>query len=345
VKRATSTLIASSYPFVWCCLCAILLSLNVRTLAQQATISPQPISLQDYALELDRCSAAVGNGGTDAAELRNLRLSLPERWAVQAGEQTYFVDSDWLSADLAKAEAALHKDPAVLQHVRQDINAHRDAAQALARSKSTQDLADSKSELEGILSAKEFKTAHGPTWLENLRARIYDWIARQWEKLRAKLPRSGSIGNAIAWTVIALTTLVLLLWLVRAATRDGARFQMDLRGASAAGQDSAYWLRQARSLAADGDYRSAIHAAYWAGIARLEEAKLLTEDRSRTPRESLRLIRRETAEYAPLSQLTGRFELVWYGYRAAGSADWDDVVQQLETLGCLPSSTPAISAS
>jgi len=76
----------------------------------------------------------------------------------------------------------------------------------------------------------------------------------------------------------------------------------------------------------------------------LEEAKVLTEDRSRTPRESLRLIQ-ESAEHAALSQLTRRFELVWYGYRPAGSADWNEAVRQLETLGCLGSSTPAISAS
>ena len=306
---------------------------------------PRLIGLQDYVSELNGCSTALGNAGSDPSELRKLRSSLPDEWAIQAGDQRYVVDSDWLSADLAKAETALHKDPAVLQQIRQDIDAHRDAAQALAQSSSTQNLDDSKSKLDLILAAKEFQTAHGPTWLEKLRARIYDWIARQWEKLRAKLPRSGSIGNTIAWSLIALTTLVLLVWLVRGAIRGGARPQMDLRGASMAGQDSAYWLRQARAFAEGGDYRSAIHAAYWGGIARLEEAKLLTEDRSRTPRESLRLIRHGSAEYEPLSQLTRRFELVWYGYRAAGSTDWNDAMQQLETLGCLRSSTPAISAS
>src|SRR5262249_55708318 len=150
---------------------------------------------------------------------------------------------------------------------------------------SERNLNDSRARLNRILAAEEFQASHGPTWLESLRARIYDWIARQFEKLYGKFPRGRTIGNAIAWTVIALTTLVLLLWLVRAATPNGAPAEMDLRGASAGGQDSAYWLRQARAARASGDYRSAIHAAYWVGIARLEEAKLLTEDRSRTPRE------------------------------------------------------------
>jgi Domain of unknown function (DUF4129) len=325
---------------------AILIFLALSpTVEAETTSSPQPISLQDYISELNRCASALSDSGNDPTEVRDLRLSLPKQWAIHAGDQTYFVDSDWLAADLAKAEAALHKDPSVLRQDQEDLAAHREAAQALAQGSSSRNLNNSKAALDRILTAKEFQTIQGPTWLESLRARIYDWIARQFQKLYAKFPRGQTIGSAIAWTVIALTTLVLLLWMVRAATRGGARPQMDLRGASATGQDSAYWLRQARAAAASGDYRSAIHAAYWAAIARLEEAKRLTEDRSRTPRESLCLIRRESAEYAPLSQLTRRFELVWYGYRSAGSADWSDAMQELETLGCLRSSTPAISAS
>jgi hypothetical protein len=66
----------------------------------------------------------------------------------------------------------------------------------------------------------------------------------------------------------------------------------------------------------------------------MEKTKSLPEDRARTPRESLRLVGRDNGAYAPLAQLTRRFELVWYGYRDATAADWDDAVQQLEMLGC-----------
>jgi len=131
---------------------------------------------------------------------------------------------------------------------------------------------------------------------------------------------------------------------VRATARVAPQREIDLQGASPAGEDSHHWLREARAAAARGDYRSAIHAGYWAAIASLEEAKLLAENRSRTPRESLGLIRRESEEYAPLFELTHRFELVWYGYRSADRSDWSDAVRHLEKLGCLRSSTPAISA-
>jgi len=310
-----------------------------------ADTSSQQLSLPEYIFELDKCSAVLASSGSNPAVLRTLRMSLPAQWIVTAGNQTYAVSTDWLADGLAKTETARHGDTTALEQTKHQIAVHREAAQALATPASAQSLDESRAELNRILAGKQFQAIHGPTWFEVLRARVYDWIWRQLSKLFGRVRGGRTIGNVVAWSVIALAALFLIFWAVRASMRVGARPEMDLRGAAGAGRDSAYWLREARDAAARGDYRAAIHAAYWAAIAGLEEAKSLPEDRSRTPRESLRLIRRQSAEYAPLSQLTRRFELVWYGYRSADSADWNDAMQQLETLGCLRSSTPAISAS
>jgi len=310
-----------------------------------AASTSQQRSLQEYIFELDKCSALLASSGNNPAVLRTLRMSLPGQWIVNVGNQTYTVSTDWLADGLARTETARHGDSTSLEQTRQQIAVHRDAAEALAARNSPQSLDESRAKLNRILEGKEFQAIHGPTWFEVLRARFYDWILRQLDKLFGRFRGGRAISNVIAWTLIALAALLLILWAVRATMRAGARPEMDLRGAAGPGRDSPYWLREARDAAARGDYRAAIHAAYWAAIARLEEMKSLPEDRSRTPRESLRLIRRESAEYAPLSQLTRRFELVWYGYRSANSADWSDAMQQLETLGCLRSSTPAISAS
>jgi Domain of unknown function (DUF4129) len=310
-----------------------------------AASTSQQLSLQEYIFELDKCSALLASSGNNPAVLRTWRMSLPGQWIVNVGNQTYTVSTDWLTDGLARTETARHGDATSLEQTRQQIAVHRNAAEALSTASSPQTLDESRAKLNHILAGKAFQAIHGPTWFEVLRARFYDWVVRQLQKLFGRLRGGRVIGNVIAWTVIALAALLLILWAVRATIRTGARPEMDLRGAAGPGRDSPYWLREARDAAARGDYRAAIHAAYWAAIARLEEMKSLPEDRSRTPRESLRLIRRESAEYAPLSQLTRRFELVWYGYRSANSADWSDAMQQLETLGCLRSSTPAISAS
>jgi len=313
--------------------------------AAAAPESTQTVNLQEYISTLDRFSSTLASSGADPTAIHNLRMSLPDQWTVTSGKQSYSVSAEWLSAGLARAEASKHPGGIELKQIQEQITAHREAAQELARPDDSRNLDESKAQLNRILAAKEFQSIHGPTWWDLLLGRVWSWITRQFEKVFGRLSPTHSVGNVIAWGVIVIVGLLLLLWAVRATSRLGARPEMDLRGANAAGQDSAYWLRQAREAAARNDYRAAIHAAYWAAIARMEEAKLLSENRSRTPRESLRLLRRESAEYAPLLQLTRRFELVWYGYRAADSTDWNEAVKQLENLGCLRSSTPAISAS
>jgi len=313
--------------------------------AAAAPTTTQQVSLQEYVAELDRCSTVLSASANDPAALRKLRMSLPDQWDVNVGGQTYRVDTNWLADGLVRTETAFHGDKTALQLTQAQIAVHRDAAEALSKAARPQSLEDSRTKLNKILAAKDFQTSRGPTWLELLRARIYDWIARQLAKLFDRIGLPHGFGNVIAWTLITLAALLLIVWAVRATARAGSRAEMDLRGAAGAGQDAHYWFSEAREAAARGDYRAAIHAAYWAAIARLEEMKSLPEDRSRTPRESLRLIRRESAAYAPLLQLTRRFELVWYGYRSADSSDWNDAMQQLETLGCLRPSTPAISAS
>ncbi len=311
---------------------------------RNAPASPQVLSLQEYISELDHCSSVLANLKSDPVALHGLRVSLPTNWAVKVGDQTFNVSTDWLADGAARIESNPRANNDTLGQIQERLAAYRKAAQALDTG-STSNLEQSRAELNQIFAAREFLAVQPPSWLEVQRARFYAWIGRQIDKLLGRIGLPRSIGNVIAWIVIALASLLLLLWAVRASIHTGSRAEMDLRGAATLGRDWHHWSREAREAAARGDYRSAIHAAYWAAVTRLEETKSLPEDRSRTPRESLRLVRKESAEYAPLSQLTHRFELVWYGYRSATSADWSDAMQQLETLGCLRSSTPAISGS
>jgi len=322
----------------------ICLVLSLLAPAGAASAAAPSISLEEFISELDRCSAALANSGNDPAGLRKLQMSLPPEWTVRADNQQYIVAVDWLKADLAKAET-VQPNRSLIDQAQREIRSYREAAETLARSVPTRDLEESRAQLNRILAAKEFQAIHGPTWFDRLRAYIEDWIVRHLEMLLAKIGHGRAIGNAMAWAVITLSALLLALWVVRVTVRTAPQPEINLRGASPAGQDSHHWLREARAAAARGDYRSAIHAGYWAAIARLEEAELLIKNRSRTPRESLGLIQRESAEYAPLFELTHRFELVWYGYRSADRSDWSDAIKHLEKLGCLPSSTPAISAS
>jgi hypothetical protein len=301
------------------------------------------ISLQEYVTELRAASAALG--GESPATIHAFRLSLPSEWIVQTDGQALSVKTDWLAAALSAQENAPKGSMDELRKGRQHLAALREVAEALLSPADRADLDQSRAQVDRILRDREFQGSHEPSWLDKFQARVRAWIARHLEKIFGRLGVSESVGNAIAWTLVALVGLLLAFWTVRSVMNSVARAEMDLRASRSAGQDWRYWAREARVAAERGDYRAAIHAAYWTAVAQLEENHLLPEDRSRTPRESLRLVQRESAAYDPLAQLTRRFEVTWYGYHTATPADWDDVRKHLETLECLRSSTPATANS
>ena len=308
--------------------------------------SGRTLTLPEYISELDRCSAVLNSHQSDPAAFRNLRSTLPAQWTVADGGQSYAVGTAWLTDALVALRTDTRANNPLLQETRQRLAALRAAAEGLEdASHASSSQQQPRAQLDRILSQKEFQNGHGPSWFDLLKARVYDWIGRKLDWIFGHFRHGRTIGNVIAWTVIALAALLLALWAVRASLRGGRQTEMDLGGASRPEGGWRDWLRNARAAAERGDYRAAIHGAYWAGVMRLEEVHRLPQDRARTPREALRLIRRESADYAPLAQLTRRFELVWYGYRSATEMDWGDAMQQLEKLGCLPSSTPVIAAS
>jgi hypothetical protein len=301
------------------------------------------ISLQEYITELRTASAALD--GESPTTIHTFRLSLPNEWVVLTEGQSMRVKTDWLAVALLAEENAPKENTDLLRQGRQRLAAMREAAEALLSPADRADLDQSRAHVDRILSDREFQGSHEPSWLDKLKARVSSWISSRLDKLFGRMGISASVGNALAWTLVTLVGLLLAFWAVRSVMNAAARSEMDLRGAVPAGQDWRYWAREARAAAERGDYRAAIHAAYWTAVAQLEENQLLPEDRSRTPRESLRLVQRGSAAYDPLAHLTRRFEVTWYGYHLATSADWAEVRKQLETLECLRSSTHAIANS
>ncbi|MGH9679601.1 MAG: DUF4129 domain-containing protein, partial [Candidatus Acidiferrales bacterium] len=301
------------------------------------------VTLHEYIAELSAASAALDGGNPEA--LRAARSSLPGDWVVQNEGQSIRVKTDWINAALLAAEKAPKENAKLLTAARGRLAALRESAESLESTGAGANLEQSRAEVDRILKSREFQGSREPSWLDKLKARVFGWISRHLDKLFGHMGVSAPVGNAIAWILVALAGLLLALWAVRSVMNAARRSEMDLSGSRPAGKDWRYWAGIARAAAERGDYRAAIHAAYWAAVAQLEEIRLLPEDRSRTPRESLRLLKRGSAAYGPLAQLTRCFEITWYGYHAATLDDWDDVKRQLESLECLRSSTRATAHS
>lgn len=305
--------------------------------SSQSPNPPAPsreLTLRDYISELDRCSQALKDAAKDTTTLHGFRASLPTEWIVKSDDERYSVSTEWLSTGLEEFEGNPRASASLLLSAEKRIASLRNAARELETASSPRDLGQARSRLDKILSAREFAGLRGPSWWDVVQARIREWLYKQFEKLFGHLGGAKVAGNVIAWGLILTAAILLAVWAVRLSKRGGRNPNMDLRGARPTGQDWHYWMREAAAAAKHNDYRAAIHAAYWAAVSRMEEVNLLPEDRSRTPRESLRLIQRESSQYAPLKKLTHRFELVWYGYRFATAAEWNDAVQQLEKIGC-----------
>jgi hypothetical protein len=94
------------------------------------------------------------------------------------------------------------------------------------------------------------------------------------------------------------------------------------------------WMEEAQGAATKGMWREAVHLAYWAGISFLEQNGMWKPDKARTPREYLRLLPAGSESRPPLSDLTRKLELTWYGNQPAGPETFSETVTLLETLGC-----------
>ena len=304
------------------------------------------LSVPQYLSELDRWTHAIENAPEDTDGLKALRKTVPPDWNVDVDGSPVTVSANWLTRALYDMETNSDHRTARIHEIQTHLATLRQSAAGLALTSPPPGAADdARKKLNAILSRKEFAGARGPSAIDRLIATVKKWIGRMLSKIFHKIHISGHASDYFAWAAIILAFLALAWWTVRYLRERSRQQTLDLRGAAKPPAGSREWAREAVAAAQRGAYRDAIHCAYWAGIARLEESGTLPPDRSRTPRESLRLLDSKRTQREPLANLTQRLEWTWYGDHAASAADWDDVVSQLERIGCLLRSTHATAAS
>jgi hypothetical protein len=135
--------------------------------------------------------------------------------------------------------------------------------------------------------------------------------------------------------VILVSCGGLLLWFSRAARRQRLLIAAGgdaSKSAAVSLRDSQLWLAEARELAAQKEWREAIHRLYWAAIAAMERRGAWRPDRARTPREYLALLGPESVSQHDLVQLTRTLERFWYGTESPGERDYDEARTVAERL-------------
>ena len=309
--------------------CILIALLLASAFCRADATGENPLSSSEYRAELDRLQAATqqldSSGNSTPAALHGL----PETWHVHAGEQDFDISTEGLQRDVRRYESDKSITNALA--IRTRINSLRDDLDGF--DKPPVDVSSRRSELTSILSRPEFGDIHGPTWLDHLKLRIIEFLLG----ILRRLFRSSAIptiSKYFVYVLMGVALLALIYIAYRSIWRGQEVAEVVPKDLPVSAKEWAIWLQEARAAAAKGDWRDAVHLAYWAGISFLERQGFWKPDRARTPREYLRLLSVSSDKRETLAALTRIFELSWYAKRDASEGTFSETLAELEKLGC-----------
>jgi len=209
-----------------------------------------------------------------------------------------------------------------------------DLAQISAQAAVLPSHAQERETMAQVLTGKDFRNLEGFTAREAALEKFQQQLNLFFKSAAKLVSRSAWVGRVIVWGFILAVCVGLAWGLLQLERRWRIRLvpEGSFPAAAASARDWQRWLEDARRAAAAGQWREAIHFVYWAAIARLESRRMWPADRARTPREYLALVAPDDPRKAGLATLTGSFERVWYGGRAAAEGDYRKAEQLAAAL-------------
>ncbi len=225
------------------------------------------------------------------------------------------------------ARSSLRPPPRTTSELLQDaeVRLAQDLAQTDAPAEALPAHAAERDTMKKVLAGREFRNLEQQSARDTALERFGNWLNRLFRRASDLSARAAWVGRAIVWGFLGAICVGLVWGMLQLERRWRIRLVPESNGpaaGAASARDWRLWLEDARSAAAAGQWREAIHFVYWAAISRLESRRLWPADRARTPREYLALVAPEDPRRAGLATLTGSFERTWYGGRAAGESDY-----------------------
>jgi hypothetical protein len=308
----------------------ILASLLVVAVLCRADSTPnQALTTAEYRAEIDRLLVLTRQLHDAKAATPAMLGHLPQSWRVHTSQRDFDISTEGLRRDVRRygSEKILGNATAIearLQDLRRDLDGFEAPPP---------DVSAERSALDSILARREFNDVHGPTWMDRLKRWMLEKIFRL---LRSLFSSSAipTVGKYFVYVLIAVAGLALLYVVYRSIFQNPEFEEVVPRDLPISAKEWTIWLTEARAAAARGDWRDAIHLAYWAGISFLEREGVWKPDRARTPREYLRLMSAEDEKRETLISLTRIFELAWYAKRETSEATFSEALAELEKLGC-----------
>lgn len=327
--------------------------------------SSETLDLGAYRRALDDLRSEVEGLSAHPQDTGSLRASLPKAWKVESGGERFEIATEWLDASLARFEST----PAARKEVERDILFRIDQLRADAaafEAPPNPDQATARAAMEEILRRREYASVRQPSWFELALQRLWRAFWRLIGRLFARMGTHVNVQQLIAWSLIFAAFVFFVVLLLRVLRQALRRTSPSPPPAPQPAKTWQHWAQEALAEAARGNYRAAVHACYWAAIARLGDLGVWNIDPSRTPREYLRMLDCVSASVAvaggskslqpamaiapsalraSVGTLTGTFERVWYAGGDASPGDYRSSIVRLEELGCRFPSTHPTAAS
>jgi hypothetical protein len=266
-------------------------------------------------VELRRLETSIKEG-----HRREVQGALPLAWVVTSNKRDYPILTDPLKSELESKDDAGAE--AWMEQVAEQLDAPHESQSA----------GSAHAALTRILSSREFADVRPPGPWERFKAWLWNWIATLLGRL---FGFAGQSAGRFIWGLGAVAVVFLALWLYRTLKKGTQPLILTPPEAQPV-RTWEEWVSAARDALSQGDFRTAAHAAYWAGVSRLQDERLLPADTTLTAREYLRLIPENRKAHDPFAALTSGLERFWYANRPATSADVQELLGNMEALGCRP---------
>jgi len=284
------------------------------------------LSLAQYIALLEQTRASAAG---DSAAVSSLAQNLPRQWRLEAGGQTFTVESAGLAQSLR--DYAKQRTPANLAAITSQIDLMLADARAMQAARSS--TAAEHAKLTEILSRREFQKVSEESWWDRLKRAVQRWFFQLLERILFSRA-FPMVSRIIVWVLVAAAVLVAVYWVIRNYRQTNVYTSFTAPPDAVSGKPWRDWKAEAEAAAREGRWREAVHLSYWAAISFLEGQGLWRPDRARTPREYLRLLPKADLHREPLQQLTRSFEKVWYGNDPASAETFAGTTALLEELGC-----------
>jgi uncharacterized protein DUF4129 len=320
---------------------AVLSLLFLTSIAGAAADDPAPpdssvrrISFSEYRQELARVDRELKSLVDAPEHAHDLRASIPDIWEVQTSSGKFELENEELLEKLDRyANSAVGRGE-VLPEMELKVETEIDAAKEFDGPQDT----SARAKLDSILQQREYRRLNKTqSPLEGLKEVLLAWILSVLQKFFRSAVSHPHAAKIFLWSLLGSIVLAFAVWiylLLRRTARDEYSYPRDDGALIPSARHWQQWLKDARAAAERGDWREAVHLAYWSGISYLESSGAWKPDRARTPREYVRMFGEAGERRGSLEALTQRFEFIWYAQQRASMEDFQFSLAQLEKIGC-----------